>query len=114
VSTSAGLEQIMANQDLAEKKTSGPGLLEPVREFGRETLGELRKVYWPTQAQARNLTVVVLTVTVIMAVLLGIFDFLFGRLVEEILVSNVIAIAIAIVIIASIIVIIVFASRSQR
>jgi preprotein translocase subunit SecE len=104
----------MANQDIAEKKTAGAGLLEPVREFGRETLGELRKVHWPTRTQARNLTVVVLAATVIMAVLLGIFDFLFGRLIEEILISNLVAIAIAVVIVASIIVLIAFASRSQR
>jgi preprotein translocase subunit SecE len=104
----------MANQDVVEKKSSGPSVLEPVREFGRETLGELRKVHWPTQAQARNLTAVVLAVTVTMAVLLGIFDLLFGRLIEEILVSNLIAIAIAVVIVASIVVLIVFANRSQR
>jgi preprotein translocase subunit SecE len=104
----------MANQDVVEKKTSGLGLLEPVREFGRETIGELRKVHWPTRAQARNLTIVVLVVTVTMALLLGIFDLLFGRLIEEILVSNLIAIAIAIVIVASIIVLIAFANRSQR
>jgi preprotein translocase subunit SecE len=104
----------MANQDVVEKKTSGLSLLEPVREFGRETIGELRKVHWPTRAQARNLTIVVLVVTVTMALLLGIFDLLFGRLIEEILVSNLIAIAIAIVIVASIIVLIAFANRSQR
>jgi len=103
----------MANQDVVEKKTSGLSLLEPVREFGRETIGELRKVHWPTRAQARNLTIVVLVVTVTMALLLGIFDLLFGRLIEEILVSNLIAIAIAIVIVASIIVLIAFANRSQ-
>ncbi len=104
----------MANQDVVEKKTSGLSLLEPVREFGRETIGELRKVHWPTRAQARNLTIVVLVVTVTMALLLGTFDLLFGRLIEEILVSNLIAIAIAIVIVASIIVLIAFANRSQR
>ncbi len=104
----------MANQDVVEKKTSGLSLLEPVREFGRETIGELRKVHWPTRAQVRNLTIVVLVVTVTMALLLGIFDLLFGRLIEEILVSNLIAIAIAIVIVASIIVLIAFANRSQR
>lgn len=105
----------MANQDVAEKKSSGaPGFLEPVREYIRETLGELRKVHWPTRTDARNLTIVVLAVTLVMSAFLGLFDFLFGRLVEEILISNIVAIAIAVVIVLSIIVLVVFASRDHR
>ncbi|MCS7055114.1 MAG: preprotein translocase subunit SecE [Thermoflexales bacterium] len=105
----------MANQDVAEKKSSGGlSFLEPAREYIRETLGELRKVHWPTRTDARNLTTVVLAVTLVMAAFLGLFDFLFGRLIEEILVSNVIAIAIAVVIVLSIIVLVVFASRDYR
>ncbi len=105
----------MANQDVAEKKSSGgPGFIEPIRDYIRETLGELRKVHWPTRTEARNLTTVVLAVTFAMAVFLGLFDFLFGRLIEEILLSNIVAIAIAVVIVLSIIVLVVFASRDRR
>lgn len=105
----------MANQDVAEKKASGgPGLIEPIREYLRETIGELRKVHWPTRTEARNLTMVVLAVTAAMAIFLGLFDFLFGRLIEEILAQSLIAIAIAAVIVLSIIVLVVFASHDRR
>jgi preprotein translocase subunit SecE len=104
----------MANQDVAEKKSSGGGIFEPVREYLRETVGELRKVHWPTRTEARNLTIVVLAVTFLMAAFLGLFDLLFERLILGILVGNVIAIAIGVVITLSILVLVFFASRERR
>ena len=41
----------------------------------RETLGELRKVSWPTWPEARRLTGLVLLVMVIMGAILGAIDF---------------------------------------
>ncbi len=41
-----------------------------VRYF-RETRAELRKVHWPTRNEARNLTLIVLGVTVAMTIFLG-------------------------------------------
>jgi len=41
-----------------------------VRYF-KETRAELRKVHWPSRQEARNLTVIVLAVTVAMTVFLG-------------------------------------------
>ena len=41
-----------------------------VRYF-KETRAELRKVTWPTRKEARNLTLVVLAVTFVMAIFLG-------------------------------------------
>lgn len=41
-----------------------------VRYF-RETRAELRKVHWPTRNEARNLTLIVLAVTVAMTIFLG-------------------------------------------
>jgi preprotein translocase subunit SecE len=41
-----------------------------VRYF-RDTRAELRKVHWPTRNEARNLTLIVLAVTVAMTVFLG-------------------------------------------
>ena len=43
-----------------------------VQRFTRETVGELRKVSWPTRQEAWQLTMIVLVVLVIMAVFLGI------------------------------------------
>jgi preprotein translocase subunit SecE len=45
-----------------------------IRRFFRETTGELRRVSWPTWLEARNLTVVVIIVLVIMAVFLYVVD----------------------------------------
>ena len=50
-----------------------------IQRYYRETVGELRKVNWPTRQEATNLTIVVLIVTVSMSALLGFLDFLFSR-----------------------------------
>jgi preprotein translocase subunit SecE len=50
-----------------------------VQRYFRETIGELRKVSWPTRTEAQNLTVVVLIVIVAMSSFLGVLDFLFSR-----------------------------------
>lgn len=53
----------------------------------KETRAELRKVHWPTRREARNLTIIVLAVTVFMALLLGLLDFGFSRLSEGLFVT---------------------------
>ena len=55
------------------KKQSG------ITRFWRETVGELRKVTWPTRQEAVNLTGIVLIVTFSMSAFLGIVDYLFSR-----------------------------------
>ena len=50
----------------------------PIVRFYRETMGELRKVSWPTREEATNLTVIVIVVLVGMAIFLGLID-LFGE-----------------------------------
>ena len=51
-----------------------------VARFFRETIGELRKVNWPTRQEATNLTLIVLGVSASMALFLGFFDALFTEL----------------------------------
>jgi len=46
----------------------------PIQLFFRETSGELRKVSWPTWPEARQLTLLVLAVMVVMGAILGITD----------------------------------------
>jgi preprotein translocase subunit SecE len=41
-----------------------------IQRFFRETMGELRRVTWPTWLEARNLTVVVIIVMIFMALFL--------------------------------------------
>jgi preprotein translocase subunit SecE len=50
-----------------------------VQRFFRETVGELRKVSWPSRKEAIGLTRVVLIVMVITAAIFGSLDWLFFR-----------------------------------
>jgi preprotein translocase subunit SecE len=45
-----------------------------IQRFFRETIGELRRVTWPTWMEARNLTLVVILVLVVMALFLYLID----------------------------------------
>jgi preprotein translocase subunit SecE len=65
----------------------------------KETRAELRKVNWPSQQEARTLTLVVMAVTIAMAMLLGVLDFLFDRLLNGIVNLNVVAIVLSLLIV---------------
>lgn len=67
----------MANKKSQKKKQKQQS---GIRRFYRETVGELRKVTWPTREEAINLTIIVIVVTFGMSAFLGIVDFLFSRL----------------------------------
>jgi preprotein translocase subunit SecE len=56
-----------------------------IQKWYRETIGELRKVTWPTPQEALKLTRVVLIVMVIMSFLLWGLDLLFSTLIKAIL-----------------------------
>jgi preprotein translocase subunit SecE len=51
-----------------------------VQRYFNETVGELRKVTWPTRREATNLTLIVLAVTLVVGIYLGLADTLFSRL----------------------------------
>ena len=48
-----------------------------------DVISELRKVTWPTFAETRYLTVVVAIVAVAVGIVLGLFDLLFGWIIER-------------------------------
>jgi preprotein translocase subunit SecE len=50
-----------------------------IARWWRSTLGELRKVSWPTPQEAWRLTKVVLLVVLVMAAVLGLLDYVFSR-----------------------------------
>ena len=56
-----------------------------IQGFFRETVGELRKVSWPTVPEARRLTVLVLIVMVIMGIYLSLVDWVAGQLLNLLL-----------------------------
>jgi preprotein translocase subunit SecE len=71
-------EKKAADKKAAEKKaTHQPP--NRIQRYFRETIGELRKVSWPTRQEAINLTIVVLIVIIGMSTFLGVLDFLFSR-----------------------------------
>lgn len=53
----------------------------PIAKWWRETIGELRKVSWPTTDDAWRLTKIVIITMVLMSALLGVLDYVFSRLV---------------------------------
>jgi preprotein translocase subunit SecE len=77
---------------MAEPKTKKPVKAEkPVQKkpnrlvkWWNETLGELRKVTWPTKEDALRMTKIVLAVVVATAIFLGIVDFIFSELIGAI------------------------------
>ena len=56
-----------------------------IRRYLNETIGELRKVSWPTRREAMNLTAIVLVVIVVMSMFLGTLDFVFRQFFDLIL-----------------------------
>jgi preprotein translocase subunit SecE len=62
----------------ADKKSSRKKSNFIARYF-RETMGELRKVSWPTRQEATSLTIVVLIVITLMSAFLGVLDFIYSR-----------------------------------
>lgn len=73
----------------AKPKSDKPNFLQRIwigfRRYINETLGELRKVQWPTRKEAINLTIVVLVVSIVMAFFLGGLDFIFSRILSLII-----------------------------
>ncbi|MCY4108267.1 MAG: preprotein translocase subunit SecE [Chloroflexi bacterium] len=50
--------------------------------FVRDTYGELRRSHWPSQQETTRLTLIVLGVCLLLAAILGTFDFGLSRLSE--------------------------------
>ena len=50
-----------------------------IQRYIKETIGELKKVNWPTRQEAINLTIIVLIVTFAMSAILGVLDLIFAR-----------------------------------
>ncbi len=51
-----------------------------VNKFGMEVAGELRNVTWPTWPETRVSTIVVVVTTVVVSLILGLFDAVIGAL----------------------------------
>jgi len=67
---------------VAAKKSKKLNIIQKIQRFWRETIGELRKVTWPTPQEAWKMTLIVLVVMVFMALILGVLDFAFSQLIS--------------------------------
>jgi preprotein translocase subunit SecE len=76
---------------VVEKTAKSTKTVEKVKQPGRiarwwrETIGELRKVSWPTPHDAWRLTKIVLVVMVLMSLVLGLLDFVFSSIIRLVL-----------------------------
>ena len=52
-----------------------------IQRFYRETLGELRKVSWPSPQEAWRLTMITIATMVATSVALGLLDWIFSKLI---------------------------------
>ena len=68
----------MATKKVTKKQNS-------IQRFARETIGELRKVSWPSRQEALNLTMVVVITMVFIGAFLSIVSGLSSRLLNLIL-----------------------------
>jgi preprotein translocase subunit SecE len=71
-------KRVAEKTEKKEKKDVKPNA---IKRWWRETVGELRKVSWPTMQEAKRLTFIVLLVLVAMSALLGLLDLIFSELV---------------------------------
>ncbi|MBQ6342188.1 MAG: preprotein translocase subunit SecE [Anaerolineaceae bacterium] len=73
--------------DSKSNKNDKPVVQKPnkIQKWWRETVGELRKVVWPTKEEALKMTKIVTIVVLATAVFLGVVDFIFSRLVGLVL-----------------------------
>ena len=60
----------------------------PRFRFVTETIGELRKVVWISRREVLYLTTLVLIVAISMGLILGVIDYAFTRLVDDVFISG--------------------------
>ncbi len=56
--------------------------MDRIRRFIDEAWSELKKVTWPTPAQTRNLTILVVVVSAAVGVYISLFDLLFTEIIR--------------------------------
>jgi preprotein translocase SecE subunit len=59
--------------------------LQPIVRYVRDTRAEITKVAWPNVETTRNLSLIVIGVTAAMSLGLGLADFVFSKLIENLL-----------------------------
>jgi preprotein translocase subunit SecE len=71
---SGGVVTVNKKESNVAGKDDKPKRENAIRRFFRETIGELRRVNWPTWPEARRLTIIVIIVLVAMSFFLWLVD----------------------------------------
>jgi preprotein translocase subunit SecE len=74
-------------------------VIEPIVRYLRDTRAELRKVTWPTREEAWKLTLIVLGTVVVMSIILGLADFIFGKIMQGIIIGNVVWVVVGVLVV---------------
>ncbi|MBO5035309.1 MAG: preprotein translocase subunit SecE [Oscillospiraceae bacterium] len=73
-------------KDKAEKKSDKkPGIFARIKQWGKETKAELKKVQWPTWKQTLNNTLIVLAFCLVVGLCIFLFDLLAGNLFQALI-----------------------------
>lgn len=59
--------------------------MSKISEYIKETRGELKHVIWPSRSQTFYYTVIVIVLSIVLAYYLGIFDFIFSKILEQVI-----------------------------
>ena len=86
----------MAKSKSRPTPTSGSEPNAVVKYFN-DTRAELRRVTWPTRDETKNLTSIIVAVTIVMAIFLGMLDYIFQVTVAGVISGDLIRIGLAIV-----------------
>lgn len=65
---------------MASKSTDGNKVAKKNTGFFKSVIAELKKVHWPTKKEVLKYTGVVVATCVVAAVVLGLFDLVFGEI----------------------------------
>jgi preprotein translocase subunit SecE len=74
-------------------------VIGPIAGYLRDTRAELRKVTWPTREEAYKLTLIVLGTVIVMSLILGLADFIFAKIMQGIIVGNVVWVVVGVLVV---------------
>jgi len=71
--------------DLYSRDAPYKSTMSKITEYFKNIKGELKHVNWPTRKQATTYTILVITVSILVAYFFGLFDFIFSEGLEKII-----------------------------
>jgi preprotein translocase subunit SecE len=105
----------VAKGKTVKKKAKSGKKDNAIVRYLRDTRSELRKVHWPTRQEAWNLTKVVLVVTISMALLLGLLDYLFARELAGLVSGSAVAVgALVVVVVGGVLAVVILRRQTAR